>query len=135
MFLYCADKMSANASPRVVRYVVLGSAPAEFSSHQIEMDCGNSACRKERCYLISDLAGVHGKGMTVSRLIKRLRCQECGGKAVSVALLRPIGVRKPALICVPQWGRRRGIERWGRRDHVTVSSCTRMKMALMLTSI
>jgi hypothetical protein len=96
--------VSSNASPRAVRSAVLSSALGEFSGHQIEMDCGNPACRKERRYLISDLAGVHGKGMTVSRLIKRLRCQQCDGRAVSVALLRPVGVRKPAMIRVPLVG-------------------------------
>jgi hypothetical protein len=77
------------------RQPFLRTAPyGEFRDYQLEMDCGNPGCRRGRRYAMADLAGVHGKGMLVSQVIRRLRCQECDGKAVSVALLRPVGVRK-----------------------------------------
>ena len=40
----------------------------------------------------------------LSQVVRRLRCQECGGKAVSVVLLHPIGLRKPVTVRVPLKG-------------------------------
>jgi hypothetical protein len=36
--------------------------------------------------------------MAVEHALHRMRCQECGGKAVSV--LHPIGLRKPVMVRV-----------------------------------
>jgi hypothetical protein len=40
----------------------------------------------------------------LSTVVRRLRCQECGGAPVSVGLLHPIGLRKPVMVRVPLKG-------------------------------
>jgi hypothetical protein len=96
--------MSANASPRALRYAVLSSTLGEFCDYQLEMDCGAASCRRDRRYAISQLAGFYGKAVTMSQIVNKLRCQECDGRAMSVVLLRPIGERKPVLVRVPLVG-------------------------------
>jgi hypothetical protein len=53
---------------------------------------------------MADLAGVYGRDTLLSQVVRRLRCQECGGKAVSVVPLHPIGLRKPVMVRVPLRG-------------------------------
>jgi hypothetical protein len=95
---------SANASPRALRAAALESPLAHFEGHQLEMDCDSPACRRARRYAMSELAGFYGRDLLLASVLRRLRCQECGGKAVSVVLLRKVGVRKPAMVRIALFG-------------------------------
>jgi len=59
---------------------------------------------------MSDLAGVYGRDTLLSQVVRRLRHQECGSKAVSVVLIHPIGLRKPVMVRVALKGLKRRIE-------------------------
>ena len=68
------------------------------------MDCGSPGCQRARRYAVSNLAGFYGRDVLLSTVVRRLRCQECGGAPVSVVLLHPIGLRKPVMVRVPLEG-------------------------------
>ena len=52
---------------------ILSSQLADFATYQIEVDCGTLSCPRSRRYELSDLAGLFGKQMHISELLRRLR--------------------------------------------------------------
>ena len=89
--------MSANASPRARRYAVLESPLRAFEKWLIAIDCGNPECRRDRIYSLGELARFYGGTVKVAEVLRRLRCQDCGGVVVKVTLLSnlPTGRYRP----------------------------------------
>ena len=78
---------AANTSPRKQREAVLASTLGELIGFVLAVDCLTAGCRRERAYAVHELAGVHGRGMTVTQAIRRMRCAECGEKPPRAAWL------------------------------------------------
>ena len=89
--------MSANASPRAQRYAVLESPLRDFDGWLIAIDCGNPECRRDRIYSLGELAGFYGGTVKVAEVLRRLRCQDCGGGVAKATLLSnlPTGRYRP----------------------------------------
>jgi hypothetical protein len=79
--------MAANASARGQRVAILGSPLHELDGFLLAVDCGSPNCRGERSYAVADLAGMFGRRRTLSDVLHRMRCAECGA-AVAAAWLQ-----------------------------------------------
>ena len=85
--------MAANASVRAQRRAVLESPLRDFEGWLVAVDCGGPGCRRDRVYSLADLAGLYGGTVTVGEVVRRLRCQECGGRAQKATLRTGIAHR------------------------------------------
>lgn len=84
--LYVPDMAAANASARGQRAAILGSPIGELYGFTVAVDCGSAECRGARSYALAELAGVFGRERTVGDVLRRMRCAECGGYAVTAWL-------------------------------------------------
>lgn len=97
--------MSHRLSQRKLRQEAMAAPLGTFDGDMaLAIDCGTAACRRDRAYMLSDLAGVHGRTVPLAQALARLRCQECGQGIADAALARVgRGGRLGRVLAV--WGR------------------------------
>ena len=96
--------MAANASIRAQRRAVLESPLRDFEAWLVAVDCGAPGCRRDRVYALAELVGLYGGAVTIGAMLRRLRCQECGGKVTTATIQSglQIGRHRPrALVLLP----------------------------------
>lgn len=71
---------AANASARGQRAAILAGPLNEFAGFMLVVDCLARGCVGERTYAITDLATFYGTAYTVGGVLRRMRCNACGGR-------------------------------------------------------
>jgi hypothetical protein len=102
--------MAANISARKLQLEALGAPAASYAHCFISVECAGQDCQKGRTFPVEGFAGVF-PGLTLGEILKRMRCQTCGGPLVSARLLTGPPGRKGSrwveLIGQPAQGPRR----------------------------
>ena len=96
--------MAANASIRAQRRAVLESPLRDFEAWLVAVDCGGPDCRRDRVYTLAELVGLYGGAVTIGAMLRRFRCQECGGKVTAATIQSGLqtGRHRPrALVLLP----------------------------------
>ena len=72
---------AANASPRGQRHAILASPLAELTGFVLSVGFYGPGCGGERSYALTALAACYAPTMTVSEVLRQMRCgQDCGGR-------------------------------------------------------
>jgi hypothetical protein len=85
--------MAANISARKLQLEALGAPAATYAHCFLTVECAGPECERGRTFPMEGFAGVF-PGLTVGEILKRMRCQSCGGPLVSARLLTGLPGRK-----------------------------------------
>ena len=75
----------------------------DFVGWRLAVDCGAPGCARGRAYDVRQLAGMH-RGLTVADVLRRLRCNACGGAPASASIRPGPDMRQTRAVDVPLIG-------------------------------
>jgi hypothetical protein len=84
--------MGSNSTLRADRAYCLGQPMAEFTRHELRVDCGTLDCPRGRAYRIA------ARPVTLGQYLSRLRSRGCGRRPIAASLVSTDNPRRRAVL-------------------------------------